>query len=234
MIKEARMIRELKRLTPAEFVHNESALDQLIKMQHYGLPTRLLDITSNPLVALYFACADEGCFDKDGEIITFCDYFNPHDSESVSLCAKLSTYEGSTHKEFADFTSSRDSFVDVEGRPNLEAIKKFFKEKYFLISVPLNNERIRRQHGAFVVFGMDVEHQTNPFQKESFDIKNEILQSQDDGICRSIIIPAKIKRAILQELDSIGINKSFLFPEFEHQASYVKQKYLDVDEEEEA
>jgi hypothetical protein len=81
---------------------------------------------------------------------------------------------------------------------------------------------------------MDVEHQINPFQKESFDIKNEILQSQDDGICRSIIIPAKIKRAILQELDSIGINRSFLFPEFEHQASYVKQKYLDVGEEEEA
>lgn len=234
--REAQMIQELKRLAPSEFTLGDSALDYLVKMQHYGLPTRLLDITSNPLVALYFACSDESCKSVDGEIITFYDYFTPHNSSAIDLYARLSTYDGESNQDLeklVKITSSPVSFINHENKPKMDEIKKYFQNKYFTISVPLNNERIRRQHGAFLLFGMSIEEQLNPFKKEAFDIKKHILVDNDEKICRSIIIPAETKDEILKTLDVIGINRAFLFPEFEHQASYVKQKYLDLEAEDE-
>lgn len=50
------------------FLKCESNIDILSEMQHYGLPTRMMDITSNPLVALFFACNKS---DNVGEVIVF-------------------------------------------------------------------------------------------------------------------------------------------------------------------
>ena len=213
--KEHTLIHDLQLNSPDDFIGTDNSLERLIKMQHYKLPTRLLDVTLNPLVALYFACNEN--FDEDGEIIVFYDYMQRHTTVEARCLIALSEYNGSSERQMLGFLTEK-------GFSNLE-LANLTRITHIPIEAPRNNERIKRQRGAFVIVGIFGDNDGNHFQKAIFNLKPLLVREFNDGIPRSIIIPKDEKKQLLKELDALGINHAFLFPELEHQATYIRNKY---------
>lgn len=92
---------------PHDFENSESTLDILLKMQHYGLPTRLLDVSFNPYKALYFAL--ENPFnrnDKADGYFYLIDKRNfkekPINSDTVSIVSSISRLSNKDKKELSE------------------------------------------------------------------------------------------------------------------------------------
>ena len=89
--KEHALFRELIATNPGEFKDDSSTLERLARMQHHSCPTRLLDVSTNPLVALYFACKSNP--KNHGEVIAFRvdkETVKFFDSDTVSCISNLS------------------------------------------------------------------------------------------------------------------------------------------------
>lgn len=94
---EDKIIKDAFTNCPDDFSPSDTLFEKLVKLQHYGYRTRLLDLTANALVALYFACWDSRHYDKDGELIVL-DIPNEQvkysDSDTVAILAALSLSDG--------------------------------------------------------------------------------------------------------------------------------------------
>ena len=67
-----------------DFYNSRSHFEKLVKMQHYQICTRLLDLTTNPLVALFFACED--ATRDTGQVLVFESREAPLFPDSDKVC----------------------------------------------------------------------------------------------------------------------------------------------------
>jgi hypothetical protein len=231
---EKEIFSELMTEAPGEFNGDRSMFDKLVRAQHYGLPTRLLDVSLNPLVALYFACDEQSHHDKDG-VVHLLDFAEERvrfaDSDTVSLICNLARLSDSEKDEIGQFIKIKKPSTEIEKFEfrELNAMKRltqfirvekpYFTDtanhsdllKYYFVHPAKNNRRVVAQSGAFVAAGL---------------LKYEKAGSNGKGFALSkIVIPASSKELILEQLDVLNINSRTMFPEVEFVSRYIKRKW---------
>ena len=90
---EDKIIKDALTYCPDDFLPSNTLFEKLVKLQHYGYSTRLLDLTTNALVALYFSAWNEQHYDKDGELIILDipdEQIKYGDSDTISILSAIS------------------------------------------------------------------------------------------------------------------------------------------------
>lgn len=225
--RESFFYHEIQVRCPKDF-ENQSYLGKLVTMQHYGTPTRLLDITSNSLNALYFACEDK--MKDDGRVLLFpmmqgtMSYGDsdralmlsclPHLTrhEQDMILNEINSYQKHTYKANPITPFLNKLLLEIcSEKPAFQPRIEFGDLLTPLFVQPnMTNPRIVNQQGAFLLSGL-----CNNINEAEKKIKARIAQTQ-------IIIPKRYKKQILKELDSIGINKGTIYPNMEKIADYLK------------
>lgn len=224
---EHKMFREIIIRNPENFAHTKSTFEKLTIMQHFGLPTRLLDITKNPLVALYFACSDESNINQPGELIVFNpeeDVIKYFDSDTVSIISNIAKSERTLKSNVSKKDFNENDSCGMKLLHLIKEEKPYFKDiinpndlnKTIIVNPIRNNDRIKRQFGYFFLFGIDAEvskpAKINSILKRNGKIMKYIIEDVD-------------KKNLLEELESIGISHENLFPDIENNSKFLKTKY---------
>lgn len=143
-----------------------TSMEKLMLMQHFLLPTRCLDISESPLMALYFACSHMKKFRKKiitqkeeswGEIILFREpkveekrpeKLKSIESSNISIIANTAYMEKEFSLWYLGARWKKD--VDVGHDEKYIDLQSIVRSSY-IVRVPQNNPRIKNQQGAFIM-----------------------------------------------------------------------------------
>lgn len=215
---------------PDDFDRKEH-LDNLVKMQHYGVPTRLIDLTGNLLAALFFAVEQKpntnGLVNvvkvKKKDIL----YYN---SDRALMLSCLPLFSKDEKEEIKRFCMNHRGVITDQDIHNSNIMRRFLHEirgeypafetaivgndllNCFVVRTNKSNERIKIQNGAFIIFGLDDEGNKRKIENTMSIMRIEIC--------------SKSKKELLADLDRLNINTSTVYPGLERTAVYLRNKKL--------
>ena len=235
---EKELVERAQQKFPLIFSATDYPAILLAKLQHYGINTRMLDLTENALVALYFACKQHE--DKDGEVLAFSaqpvSAYNP-DINAIADTYRLTRNGLIPASAYYYKVQNQQYYSPYLYEPKTEESKQrilisFLNriKKPFFVAVGSICERQKNQGGYFLLFPntiisdsedqslddiFDPETEEPREQKFKGDecIGDELARmSKDDcSVVRRFIIPKEAKKNMLVQLERFGITTDFLF-----------------------
>jgi hypothetical protein len=181
---------------------HDSVWHWLALAQHHGLPSRLLDWTYSPLVALHFVTEVPSAFEEDG-VVWCIDY---HGARAL-LPAPL--------KEVLERESSDVFTPELLARAvaSLEALRDVAPDPALLfLEPPSLDQRIVSQYALFSLLTHAEAHLDG-------------WVAQHPQWCRRIVIPAGIKWEIRDKLDQANITERVLYPGLDGLSLWLKRYY---------
>lgn len=216
---ESDYIRNIIASYPKFFTDCKSALDFLSVLQHHAFPTRLLDFSENPLIALYMACDNNSMEHADTIRIDVPDQnFKYYDSDTVSVLANLAFSENSFSIKGAESKAIQSFNEHPEVKKLVHLIrneKPYFKPEIepkhldgtiVFVKPKQDFDRITHQNGLFALFGICGTKKEYP--------KIEFMEKPCN--ITHYIIPNKYKKHILEELSRININEATVYCDMDH------------------
>lgn len=233
---EKDMYAELLARLPETFNKEPSIFDQLVVMKHYEFPSRLLDLTSNPLVAMLFAnlnMIESNSCSLALQAVNIC--FSRKENEKnilsdtvVRLCA-LPLVED---YELSDTFSEESNFLNeikyrsqryAPGYYPMQPCKEEL-DKAIVVHPSMNNKRVERQKGEFILSGRN----NDKPELQNGEVNNFFFPRELAFLfpIPLFVMSGKNTKDILQELKQhFGIDRSYIYPEMKYKIQEIRERY---------